>query len=690
MDLVTTQVFRDPSAWYHIVLAVDTTQATASNRAKIYVNGSQITSFTTATYSSQNYSTGMNVASVAANIGYRLGAGEYTDGYYADFNFIDGQALTPSDFGQTDPVTGVWSPKKYLGTYGTNGFYLNFSDNSGATATTIGKDSSGNGNNWTPTNISVTAGTTYDSMIDTPTPYADGGNGRGNYATFNPLDSYLSTITNGNLTVSLGASTSAVAVSSIAVSSGKWYVEYSPNTSVSMIGVSDISKAASDRSYGGPNGWYYFGNDGTKYNNGVGQAYGASWSSANIIGVALDCDAGTVTFYKDNVSQGVAYSTLAGKTLAFGFGTGTAASGTSGSINFGQRPFTYTPPSGFKALNTQNLTSPTITKGSQYFDVVTYTGTATNLTIPTTIDPTADAMMWFKNRSGTPTGNNHYVVDSLRTYLGSKYYQALIPNATVAESATGAIVTSYTGSSITKTGNDLTNETGISYVGWLWQKGATPGFDIVTYTGNGANRTISHSLGVAPAMMIVKQRTASSTTNWAVYHKSLANTEYLLLNSTAAKATGATYWNSTSPTSSVFSLGTSADVNTNSGTYVNYLFSEVDGFSKFGSYTGNGSTDGPFVYCGFRPKYVLIKRTDSTGGWDLVDTARNPYNIAASGLGAESSGAEGTGASNSSPFMDVLSNGFKIRTTGTGCNASNGNYIYAAFAENPFKYSLAR
>jgi len=181
INLITTPVYRDPSAWYHIVLSIDTTQATAANRVRLYINGTEVTAFSSATYPSQNLDLLFNSTN-AHEIG-RFNFGSYLDGYLTEINFIDGQALTPSSFGETDILTGVWKPKKYTGTYGTNGFFLNFSDNSSNTATTIGKDYSGNGNNWTPNNISVTSGSTYDSMLDVPTLWADGGNGRGNYCT---------------------------------------------------------------------------------------------------------------------------------------------------------------------------------------------------------------------------------------------------------------------------------------------------------------------------------------------------------------------------------------------------------------------------------------------------------------------------------------------------------------------------
>ena len=223
---ITSQVFRDPSAWYHFVLAVDTTQATAANRILFYINGVQVTAFSSSTNPTQNTTLGVNTAS-AHNLARRVtGSDLYFDGYLTEINFIDGQALTPSSFGETDSITGVWKPKAYSGTYGTNGFELNFSDNSASTATTIGKDYSGNGNNWTPNTISVTAGVTYDSMVDSPTV----GSLSSNYCVLNPLAKALSsggtgTTTNGNLTITFGATNWYGHKGSIAVSSGKWYYE---------------------------------------------------------------------------------------------------------------------------------------------------------------------------------------------------------------------------------------------------------------------------------------------------------------------------------------------------------------------------------------------------------------------------------------------------------------------------------
>jgi hypothetical protein len=212
--------------------------------------------------------------------------------------------------------------------------------------------------------------------------------------------------------------------------------------------------------------------------------------------------------------------------------------------------------------------------------------------------------------------------------------------------------------------------------------------DVIDYTGNGANRTIAHTLGVAPKMLIVKARTtAGADQGWPVWHTSIANTTYLELNSTSATASGTNYWNSTSPTSSVFSVGTNAAVNTSADTYIAYAFAEVEGFNKFGSYTGNGSADGPFVYCGFRPRWVMIKQSSTSGNnWQIIDAARSDFNFADKVLFPNTAGAETT----ANATIDIVSSGFKIRTADGTVNTSSATYIFAAFAEAPFKYARAR
>ena len=703
----STPVYRDPSAWYHIVVAIDTTQATAANRFKVYINGLEITAFDTSNNPAQNTDLGINQAS-PHYIGWDAFT-TYYDGYLAEVNFVDGQALTPTSFGAYNSY-GVWSPAKYTGTYGTNGFYLNFQDNSAATATTIGKDSSGNGNNWTPNNISVTAGVTYDSMLDVPTLTSAT---NANFPVLNPLikqdTGYTTTISGANLNASITYSSGANMVTIPATmstgSSGKWYFEVTatstqPSGGSTGIGVSTVESTTVSVNLP-RNSYIYVGSDGSKTSytgTAVNAAYGASYTTNDVIGVALDIDAGTLTFYKNNASQGTAFTGLAAGNyfpIVSSNGTGTR----SYAINCGQRPFTYTPPSGFKSLNTYNLPAPTIPNGAVQFAATTYTGNGSTQSITNTVNGKSfqPDLVWVKARS---VAYNNYLEDSVRG-VGKD----LSSNLTDAE-ATYNLLTAFNSNGFTVFTNGTylaSNQNGTTYVGWQWkasnaaavtntsgsissQVSANPsaGFSIVTYTGTGANATVGHGLGVAPKMIIIKQRSAAGN-NWVVYNSNLtSNAYYLTLNTTNAQSNAVNFWNNTSPTSSVFSIGSIADNNASSATYVAYCFSEIAGYSKFGSYTGNGSTDGPFVYTGMRPRWIMIKRTDTTGDWVIWDTSRNTYNAAQNGLYPNLAVAEGN-----SYFIDVLSNGFKLRMS-TIMNVNAGTYIYAAFAENPFSYSLAR
>jgi hypothetical protein len=680
----STAVFRDPSAWYHVVATV------GSNTFTVYVNNVQVVS---ATISG-------NGAINSAVAHYMFGLPtlpRYGDGYLAEVNFIDGQALTPTSFGEFNTITGVWQLIKYAGTYGTNGFYLNFQDNSGATATTIGKDSSGNGNNWTPNNISVTAGATYDSMTDVPTLTSAT---QANYATLNPLartTSPQATLSNANLTIS-SPGTTDVTYASIGVSSGKFYWEVTPTTATTntMIG---IGKDGGLYDWRTANGYAYWGSNGNKYTNSAGTAYGASYTTNDVIGVALDMDAGTLTFYKNNASQGTAFSGLSGTFFPMLSNAGGGASW-AGNVNFGQRPFTYTPPTGFVALNSFNLPNSAVDNGSTQFAATLWTGNGSNPRNITGLNFQPD-FVWVKSRNA---GVSHLLNDSVRGFGTTK---TLASNLTSIEGATGAngavsaaLSNGFTVAAGATDSANVNNNT-VTYVGWSWKAGGTAvtntagsitsqvsanptaGFSIVTYTGTGANATVGHGLGVAPAMIIVKSR--SVVVDWAVYHQSVGNTGALFLDLTNAVNTNVVFWNNTSPTTSIFNIGINVSVNQSAATYVAYAFAEIPGFSKFGTYTGNGAADGPFVYTGFEPRYVCVKRSNSTGGWTILDSARDTYNVASQYLFAETSAAEGSVA-----LEDFLSNGFKLRSTSTSVNANTGTYIYFAFAENPFKNTLAR
>jgi SPRY domain/Concanavalin A-like lectin/glucanases superfamily len=712
-DVKTTQVFRDPSAWYHIVVAMDTTQATAANRTKIYVNGNQVTAFATANYPAQNHNTNINntILNTIGNL-YNGSFSSYFDGYMTDINFIDGQALEPYYFGNND-ANGVWKPIQYKGTYGTNGFYLTFGNTT--STTTLGYDSSPNGNNWTCNNISLTAGTTYDAMTDVPT------NTSATVANYPVYDQLIPANVSGSGVRSISAANlyvtnsgpngwSAIGTTMVMTSgSGKWYWEVTCSGTTSngtMIGIhrpftSTSTFPSAIIGYDtppDPDGYgYYMG--GNKYNNsGAGVAYGASYTAGDVIGVALDMStagSASITFYKNNTSQGVAFSSLTGDFFA----AVSQAQANGLDINFGQRPFAYTPPTGFVRLNTFNLPTPTILQGNKYMDATTWTGNGPASQVIVNQGQFKPDMVWVKNRSST---RKHNLYDSVRgVAVGASY--RLVPDDTAAQDNPMYGVTSMNSNGFTIGEEGDVNANGLTFVGWQWQAGqgstssntngsitstvsvnTTAGFSIVTYTGTGANATVGHGLGVAPSMVIVKSRTTAE--NWMVYHTVTGATQYIYLDSNGAAVTLSTIWNNTAPTSSVFSIGTNVTVNQSSTNYVAYCWAEISGFSKFGSFIGNSSTNGPFVYCGFRPRYILFKNTTSYD-WHIFDAARNTYNLTNSSLKADTTGAEYT---NDDVSIDLLSNGFKLRGTDLAINGPSNTIIFAAFAEHPFKNANAR
>lgn len=672
----TSSVFRDPSSWYHVICIFDSTQTTSSNRLQVYVNGV----LQTVTYNAGPI--GLNVPSRAniavAHTMMRLAytATNYLDGYLTEVNFIDGQALTPSSFGQIESTTGVWSPKQYAGSYGTNGFYLKFANTSSVAA--LGTDSSGNNNTWTVNNVSLTAGATYDSMIDVPVNYADGGNGRGNYAVWNAVGKTGSAATtDGNLGNSFTSSSSDGVLSSIAIDA-KAYAEFYGTAFGSAVRYTGVSESVTSL-----NNVLYF-SDGRLYFNNVLQGTFATYTSADI--VSVDCDPATrqARVYKNN-TQISTTATISGTLplffIAGGSGGGTGSS--TGGANFGQRPFAYTPPAGFRALNTNNLPTPSIVNGANFMAATTYTGNAAARSLSNAVNSVSfqPDLVWIKSR--TPGATSHALFDSTR---GTGKY--LSSDTTAAETTNANSLTAFNGDGFSLgTDTTIVNANANSYIAWQWRESITAGLDVVSYAGTGVNRTVAHNLGVAPAMVIVKRSQTGATSNWQVRHTSIAAANSIQLNSTNQAAAAATVWNSTAPTSSVFSLGTSTDVNASGVSYVAYCFAEIAGFSRFGSYTGNGSADGPFVFCGFRPRFVMVKRTDVAASWVMFDSSRNPSNLTNLGLIPNDPAVEFTGTGTS---LDILSNGIKARGAGAELNVSAATYIFAAFAEVPSKYALAR
>jgi hypothetical protein len=901
----TDALFRDPSAWYHIVLAVDTTQSTAANRVKIYVNGTL--AGLSGTYPNQNVDVDINSAAVHT-IGSQSDFDVYLNGYLAEVQFLDGTAVSDaSDFGEYDS-NNVWQPKQYAGTYGSNGFYLKFADNSSNAA--LGTDSSGNSNTWTVNNINAASqtsstgsswyfngtsancsvddssialgsgdytveyflkpdtgynaqsthyngmngnspnfetdgatkfrlmgGSTYgptlsagswyhcavvrengactmwvngtrvahniahttnytntkhimgarsdnnvdstytkgwlsnihvivgtakyspssstiniplvpiathpntkllalhastmvdgsgqnltitnngatvsndlpsggaagsplysDSMIDSPTNYDDGTNVGGNYATLNPLNANLNstTISQGNLTwVKTSASVFAIAYGTIGINSGKYYYEVTVNNYSGNFNIGWNNAAGGPFADADTNAAFYSLDGGVirQRVNTTSSTIVASGkaTSTGIIGMAIDCDNNTVSFYHNNSLQhtvtGMAADTYFPRIYVDGGGNASNVD-----FNFGQRPFAYTPPTGYLSLCTQNLADPTIADGSTAFNATLYTGNGSARDISTPYGPD---FVWIKSRSAT---YDHGAFDVLR---GAN--QRLNINSNGAEGTEANSVTAFNSDSFSLGSLAFYNNPSTTFVAWNWNAGtstgsntdgsitsqvranASAGFSIVTYTGNGtAGATIGHGLNAEPGFVVFKSRSASG--NWLTYHKSLGGNYYLFLESTAAQVNLASTFG---VSSSTLTVQTYSNYNASGTTYIAYCFAPVEGYSAFGKYTGNGSSDGPFVYTGFRVAWLMIKNTSTSGEtWTIYDSTRDVDNTAKQRLQPNSSDAESVGSS--ARFKDLLSNGFKIRGTSGEQNTNGDTYIYAAFAEHPFKTARAR
>ena len=688
----STLVLRDPSAWYNLVTVFDTTHATASERLRCFLNGERVTLSTTLAL---NANSQWN-----SNVLHTIGISSFSvpnyypfDGYMAEIHFIDGTALDATSFGETNS-NGVWVPIEYTGSYGTNGFYI-----TGETASDLGEDFSGNGNDFTSSGL-----TTADQMLDTPTD---------NYSIFNPVAScnvsgQPLTISDGNLRTSAGGTLNAIeAITQIGPSSGKWYAEFTLNAAPQLtnnypiIGViaADLNITSgnniSNSTFRGyvPNGTI-----------SGGASYGDTFTTNDVIGCAIDLDNQKIWWSKNGTFQNSG-DPAAGTNAAFTNLTaglfyrfcishaGSTATDVTG--NFGQTGgFTYTPPTGFNALSTANLPNPTIADPTAYMQTTVYTGNGiaigsggleVNQSGNSTFQPD---FAWIKNR--TTAGNEHDLYDAVRGATKVVFSSTSGAEATVSEG-----LASFDTDGFTVGNRGEVNTSGNSMVAWQWKANGTgssntdgtvastvsanptAGFSIAKWTHTTAsNYTVGHGLGAVPKMILVK--TTDQGTNWGVYHSDITVGNRLILNSTSAQVAG--YWGANSWTSSTFSIGSARDAN--GSTMIGYSFAEVEGFSSIGSYTGNGSADGTFIYTGFKPAYVLMKKTSGTSDWIIYDDARNPYNFVNKRIYANQSYAEDPHASND--HVDFLSNGFKQRSAGTIINASGATYIYMAFAENPF------
>jgi len=668
------QVFRDPSAWYHCVFVIDTDNATEANRIILYVNGERAAERAGYTISSGATYNFNNTVEHRIGSWYPSGGatGRHLDGYISELNFIDGTALDATSFGEVNSDTGQWVPIAYTGSYGTNGFYI-----TGADSADLGADYSGNSNDFTSSGL-----TSADQMLDTPTD---------NFCTFSPINTQPSNVTlsDGNLVLSYsGTADTPYTPGTISVSSGKWYWEINSYQGAGAGPAVSYVYTENDTSYSNNTfGYHYTGNF---YDNGSSSAYGDSFINTDTIGVALDMDNGAIWFSKNGTWQNSATAAE----IAAGTTTNAAKTGISGdyvpivqrnngttsvTANFGQTGgFTYTPPTGFNALSTANLPDPTIALPTDHFQTVLDTGA----NIKTTAEALyTDQFEWIKDRDNS---NNHQLIDSVRG-----------TSAVLQSNSTGA-ETTYSAPS----GNS---------VAWVWKANGTgstntdgsvtsnvsenqaAGFSIATFQKPPAdtNETVGHGLGTTPAMTILRWRSGTGgPPSWYVWHQSFSSVGFLRLQGTDAFTADTTVFSS-APSSTVVNTGTAVDSDTNTTEFVMYNFAEVEGFSKFGSYTGNGSSDGPFVYCGFRPAMIICKKSSAAGNdWVIFDNQRDTYNVGNHQLKPNTSDAEFSGGT--AHQWDFVSNGFKFKSTGSDINTSGATYVFMAFAQSPFKTANAR
>jgi len=708
--LVTTQVFRDVGAWYHIVLVSDTTQSTESSRTKLYINGEQVTSFTSADYLSQNADTEFNTTN-PHEIGFysnQTGGAGYFDGYMAHVHFTDGYAYAASTFGST-ATNGQWVPNLNPSvTYGTNGFFLKFTN-----ASDLGEDSSGNNNDYTKSGSG-------DKVLDNPENV---------FATWNtaiPMNSTM-TMAKGNLEGKTGSNYAAGAsntwFSTMGVSSGKWYAEFKMTQNSasygSLVGVSyDINTNQQGSTANAQNfcqhssmtsGWGY-SNDGSWFNGGTNTGF-ATYTTNDIIGVALDLDNSKLYWSKNGTYQNSAnpatgsngISIDANKEYFFAISDTSLSNTFTFQANFGnplysiasgnadgngEGNFEYAPPTGYLALCTNNVSSELtlpIGKGGSYMNTVLYTGNGTSQTI-TGVGFQPD-FLWIKNRQQSDW---HNLVDSIRGAT-----KRLSSNNETAENDNAQNVSAFASDGFSVGNDHNTNANGENYVSWNWlgsnttatntdgsitttvSANTTSGFSIVTFTSPASGSyTLGHGLNSAPDLVIYKCRGTTSPW-WTFYTLVDGSLDYVNLSATSAGASDSA--GLAVPTSTVFSLVD--NYAPTSQTAVAYCFHSVEGYSKIGKYTGNGSTDGAFVYTGFRPSFFLTKPASTTGEWTMYDNTRDTFNVADHRLAANDGASE---YNNGNGLIDFLSNGFKMRVNHPSNNSSGVTYLYMAFAENPF------
>jgi len=657
----TPMVFTDTSRWYHVHLKVDLNQSTTAEKYQVWIDGVQQTFSYTVQGGTQETNVDLFQNGTTHNIGRYIGnSSQHLGMYLAELHAVDGTAHEPTDFGNFD-ANGIWIPKAVTGiTYGTNGFYLDFSDNTNTT--TLGEDQTANGNDWTLNNFATT-----DQVSDSPT---------NNHMVMSPTNDYSnSTFSEGNLKLTTGTSEYGCALSSFILRDrGKYFCEITQGSgSYTQFGCASTAKAfTTTLGLGsGTDSFCYVQNDGSyRAGGGNDEAYGATWTSGDVIGMALNLDDHEVTFYKNGASQGTLSILQSNRNLNedtqyyVAISDNDGSSGTTCTFNFGQKTFygtdgSGTLPTGFTAISENNITVDDQNLESPDF-------------------------VWIKNRDAA---DSHQLYDSVRGVQ-----KVLISDDTPAEADAPNGLLDFNANGFTIGSQNEVNTSGEDYVAWCWkaptsfsnsagENGATiassgkvntdAGFSIVSYVADGTNTgSVGHGLDQKPDIVI--QKNISNTSDWLVLTDLVdGSNDYLLLNSTVAANSAAGGANATTFVSWDRPSGNNM---------ICYAFHSVEGFSKFGSYTGGSD---PFVYLGFEPAMIIFKRATGTAThWAIRDNVRKTYNPNRNTLYPSKTDLEYTGTAHD---IDFLSNGFKIRN-GDGLFDASATYIYAAWAKTPFKY----
>tara|TARA_Y100000004_G_scaffold197424_1_gene272195 strand:- start:16963 stop:19284 length:2322 start_codon:yes stop_codon:yes gene_type:complete len=659
----------DSSAWYNLVVAVDGPNDTL----EAWLNGKSVTWDTSTGPGNYNWLFGN--ATYPSEIGL-YNATARSDFYMAELYYLKGEVLDATDFGAYDN-NNVWQPKEFTGTIPTDDIsgYWNFSDNT--SITTLGADSSDNGNNW----VLWGGMTVANSYIDTPTdiPGSDSGVGgevHGNYCVLSPLDKRDLGYLAGGMLIARTDTGNGVVNGTISVTSGKWYWEVTKKpTQVSQLyGIWQTDTSTPGVTPGGStftgnttNSWGYYDSNGYLYNNGSGSAYGATFAANDVIGVALNLDDGELEFYKNGVSQGVAVTGLSGRFVP-SFTVGTASTHSGSEINFGQKAFVHTAPAGYKCLVSTNLPTPALPDPTEAFDAVLDTGANINATAQAALGGKTD-IFWIKDRFNA---NQHQINDFFKGTSFDRVYTSPTAQANIAYGApTGNSIAYCWDAGAANTTND-DGDTSVTI-----RANPAAGISILTWTGDGTATTVGHGLNAAPEMIWAKIDSAS---NFIIWHRAYAATGAFFFNTKGSTASAA-YWNNQAPTDSVVHVGTG--INVAAGATL-YCFTGIPGFSEFGCYEGNHTAGRqPYVNTGFLPNFVLTKDIDSASySWMITDNTQNTNNYHHAYFLPDT-----TAAANTTNYydLDLLANGFRARNANNISNTNGNTLMYAAFADHPFK-----